>query len=90
MLYLIYQWQGCLSNETRGVHKITQIGIDIILSNVDRISTQYLKNLNPEFKARIEGHYKNRTAKVNESSKDLDLKEETLNPEERLFEAERD
>ena len=77
---------GCLSNETRGIHTITKIGLDVISSGITKIDTKYLKTISPDFKERIERHSKNKTTKQNE---DIIEKEESLNPEEKLFEAER-
>lgn len=49
---------GLLNKPGRGKYVISASGIDTYNKHLDGINTQYLKNVSPDFKSRIEGYYK--------------------------------
>jgi len=76
---------GCLDRQSRGVYIISKKGLSLLQSNPQKIDTDLLKSISPEFKSRIEGHYKNK----DEKQKVFSPAEEELNPIETIFEGAR-
>lgn len=76
---------GCLDRQSRGVYIISKNGLALLKNNPQKIDTDLLKEISPEFKTRMEGHHKNKDGK----QKTFAPAEEEMNPREAIFEGAR-
>lgn len=78
---------GLLTTESRGLHAISENRLEVTKRDLSQINVRFLEDINTKFKNRIESHYKNKTNIDDYLNKSAS--EDKLNPEKRLYEAER-
>ena len=66
---------GLLDRPSRAMYKISNKGKELLNQNIEKITVNYLKEISPEFKERMQYHKKEETMVINNTS-------DEINPEE--------